>query len=203
MPLSDGEIHVTTNRPRLDPALEQGYSALQKGELTDAKSAYETVLKNDPNNIDALNGLALSHLRSGHLDKAHPLLQRSLEIDPRNGFTLAALAGLKSHDDSEQTESRLKTAVADQPEAPYVYFSLGNFYARQHRWGDAQHSYFQAMARDPENPDYLFNLAVSLDRLQQTKLARQYYGQALLAAEKQPAAFSTRAATERLRDLPQ
>jgi Tfp pilus assembly protein PilF len=38
-----------------------------------------------------------------------------------------------------------------------------------------------AYARDPDNADYLFNVAVSLDHLRQNKLAAQYYRMALNA----------------------
>jgi Tfp pilus assembly protein PilF len=200
-PPADGPIRITTSKQRLDPALEKGYDAFQQGDLAAAKGAYETALHNDPNNIDALNGLAMTYLRGNRNDLAEPLFQRALEIDPRNSLAQASLSGLRAPADPVQMESRLKIALADQPDAPHLYFSLGNLYARQNRWSDAQQAYFRAMSGDPENPDYLFNLAVSLDRLHQAKLARQYYEQALSAGERRPAGFDRTLAGERLRKL--
>ena len=200
-PPTDGPIRITTSKQRLDPALEKGYDAFQRGDLPGARGAYETALRNDPNNIDALNGLAMTYLRGSRGDLAEPLFQRVVEIDPRNSLAQASLSGLRDPADPVQMESRLKVALADQPDAPHLYFSLGNLYARQNRWSDAQQAYFRAMSGDPENPDYLFNLAISLDRLHQVKLARQYYEQALNASERRPAGFDRTLAGERLRKL--
>ena len=200
-PPPDSPIRVTTSRLRLDPSLERGYDAFQKGDLAAAKAAYEAALRNDPNSLDGLNGLAMTQLRSGRADLAEPLFQRALEIDPRNGLAQASLASIRDTAEPVQMESRLKTALADQPEAPHLHFALGNLYAKQSRWADAQQAYFRAMSGDPENPDYLFNLAVSLDRLHQIKLARQYYDQALAASTKRPAGFDRAPVEERLKKL--
>jgi hypothetical protein len=49
-----------------------------------------------------------------------------------------------------------------------------------------------------DNPDYHFNLAVSLDALGQTAPAAQYYRAALTAAEVLPHAFDKAVAGQRL-----
>ena len=55
---------------------------------------------------------------------------------------------------------------------------LGNVYAEQSQWSQAQQSYFQAHHLEPGNPDYAYNLAVGLDHLRQAKLALNYYRRA-------------------------
>ncbi|MGB5011473.1 MAG: tetratricopeptide repeat protein, partial [Candidatus Dechloromonas phosphoritropha] len=77
----------------------------------------------------------------------------------------------------------------------------GNLYSRQNRWSEAQQVYFNAVAADPDNPDYLFNLAVSLDHLRQPKLAAQHYRLALDAAQRRPAAFDSDRVQLRLAEL--
>jgi tetratricopeptide (TPR) repeat protein len=65
---------------------------------------------------------------------------------------------------------------------------LGNLYASEKRWPDAQQQYFRALTLEPENPDHAFNLAVSLEHLDQPKLALDYYRKAQsLAAQRKPA----------------
>jgi uncharacterized protein HemY len=91
--------------------------------------------------------------------------------------------------------------IASQPDQPFLHFALGNVYAGQSRWPEAQRAYFKAYSGDPENPDYLFNLAVSLDQLHQGKLAMQYYNQAMAAASQRPAGFDKGQAANRLREL--
>jgi len=200
-PTNDDSIRITTSRLRHNTVLEIAYEAFQRGDLSLAKSAYENALRNDSNSVDALNGLAMTLLRSNSNDSAVPLFQRVLEIDPRNSIAQAFLANLQLASNPTQMESQLKTALADQPESHHLYFTLGNLYAHKDRWADAQHAYFMAMSGDPGNPDYLFNLAISLDRMHQTKLAYQYYDQALNAAEHRSASFDRTLASERILKL--
>ncbi len=88
--------------------------------------------------------------------------------------------------------------LARHPNAGAVLFSLGNLYALEQRWADAQQAYFRAYGNAPANPDYAMNLAVSLDRLGQVRLALEYYRRALMLAETAPANFNAAAVRERI-----
>ncbi|MES2564226.1 MAG: hypothetical protein V4637_16090, partial [Pseudomonadota bacterium] len=57
----------------------------------------------------------------------------------------------------------------------FLHFVLGNVYADQSLWSQAQLSYFQAHHLEPENPDYTYNLAIGLDHLRQSKAALNFY----------------------------
>ena len=65
------------------------------------------------------------------------------------------------------------------------------------RRAEAQQEYFKAYAGDPENADFAYNLAVSLDHLRQRRLARDYYVRAAALADKRGAGFDP--ASARLR----
>ena len=52
-----------------------------------------------------------------------------------------------------------------------------------------------------DNPDILYNLAISLEHLHQNKLAAQYYGLAIAAAQNRPAGFDRTQATARQQSL--
>ena len=92
-------------------------------------------------------------------------------------------------------------AVQNDPDTSELHFALGNLYARQNRWPEAQQVYFNAVAAEGDNPDYLFNLAVSLDHLRQPRLAGQHYRLALEAAGRRPAAFDRAGVEKRLAEL--
>lgn len=177
------------------------YEALQSGNLAGARAAYERSLRTDPRNVDALHGRAAVALREGRIEDAEADFLRILENDPRNAEANAALVGLRGSGDPVATESRIKSLLAQQPNASALHFALGNLYARQHRWNEAQQAYFGALTTDGDNPDYLFNLAVSLDQLHQPRLAADYYGRALKAADGRLAAFDRSLAARRLSEL--
>ena len=77
--------------------------------------------------------------------------------------------------DPVAAESRVKVMLADNPGAHVLNFTLGNQFAQQGRWAEAQQEYFKAFTAEPDNPDFAYNLAVSLDHLRQPKLALEYY----------------------------
>jgi tetratricopeptide (TPR) repeat protein len=194
-------IRITTSRPTLNPTLAEAYDAFQAGNLPKARADYERVLQTDPRNADALHGAAAVALREGRGTEAQTYYLRLLDADPRDAVAQAGLVGLNAQGDPVSSETRLKTLLASQPDAPALHFALGNLLARQGRWNEAQQAFFNAVTADGDNPDYLFNLAVSLDQLHQTKPAAQYYRQALTAAAARPAAFDQARVAGRLRDL--
>lgn len=195
-------IRLTRTRPEADPALSRGHARLQGGELDSARRDYEQVLQHDNNNTDALLALAAIAQRQGRTGDAEALRQRAWVANPSDPATQAAVLGGSASDMAPQnTESRLKTLLSAQPESAALNFALGNLYARQNRWPEAQQVYFNAVAADGDNPDYLFNLAVSLDHLRQSRLAGEHYRMALEAAARRPAAFDRARVEKRLGEL--
>jgi len=196
---------IAINAPTLavDPLVEQAYQAFQRNDLAAARDGYQRALAREPTNRDALLGLAAIDVRSGQLNSAEARYLRLLEFDPRDSHAMASLISLRGQLDPVASESRLKNLIAIQPEAALLHFSLGNQYAQQSRWTEAQAAYFKAHSVDPENADYAFNLAVSLDQLHQGKLALEFYQRALALTEKRAASFNPAQARLRVQELSQ
>ena len=190
--------------PRVDPRLEQGYTAYHGGDFAAARAAYLDTLKDEPANRDALLGMAAVEVRAGRIEAADGYYRRLLRADPRDADAQAGMLALRGDQvDPVQAESRLKTLLAAEPGAHVLNFSLGNQYAQQGRWAEAQQSYFKAFSADPENPDYGYNLAVSLDQLRQPRLALDYYRRALALAQTRSASFDQALARNRVQALSQ
>ena len=194
------QVLRTAPAPQIAPGVQQAYQALNGGQLGTARQQYEAVLQQDPANRDALLGLAAVALRENQGAQAASLYVRLLEINPDDGEALAGLIGLRQGD-VVQSEAKLKAILARAPDSGPVLFALGNVYAKQRRWNEAQQQFFRAYNAVPGNPDYAFNLAVGLDRLNQPKLAATYYQRALALAQTAPAAFDRAVVQARLREL--
>ena len=182
----------------INPLLVEAYQALNAGDLESSQRLYDQLLRSEPNNIDALLGLAAitTQQADGALASKHYL--RMLELDPRNALAQAGLIGMLGRADPLAAETRLKQLIERDPSA-YLYFTLGNVYADQDRWPDAQQAYFQAHHLQPGNPDYAYNLAVGLEHVGQAKLALNFYRSALqLATAAGRANFSTATVQERI-----
>ena len=157
--------------------LNRAYDAYQQGQINEAQRLYTQAAARE-RSVDALLGLAVIAGARNRDDDAARLYREVLERDPRNATAQAALLDLLGNTDRQATESRLKTLIEREPSAN-LYQTLGNLYAEQNRWGDAQAAYFEAYRAAPGNADYAFNLAVSLDRLHQPEAALPYYEKAL------------------------
>jgi tetratricopeptide (TPR) repeat protein len=200
----DDDRPLTVNRggPQIHPQVSAGYAAFQAGDLARARSDYQEALRDEPANRDALLGLAAVEMRAQRYDLADGYYRRVLQADPRDPNAQAGMLALRSEQlDPVQVESRVKTLIAADRDATVLYFTLGNQYAKQGRWAEAQQAYFKAFASDPDNPDFAFNVAVSLDQLHQPKLALEYYRRALALAEKRVANFSPEGARLRVQQL--
>jgi tetratricopeptide (TPR) repeat protein len=198
----DRALSVNRGGPQIHPQVAAGYAAYQAGELQKARAEYLQVLREEPANRDALLGLGAVEMRAQRYDQSDAYYQRVLQIDPRDPHAQAGLLALRSQQlDPVQVESRVKSMLAASREANVLYFTLGNQYAQQGRWAEAQQAYFKAFAADPDNPDFAFNLAVSLDQLRQTALALEYYRRALALSEKRSASFAIETARTRAQQL--
>jgi tetratricopeptide (TPR) repeat protein len=195
-------VSVTRSGSQIHPQVNAGYAAYQAGDLAKARSEYQQVLREEPGNRDALLGLAAIEMRAQRYDLSYGYYQRIIQSDPRDPYAQAGLLALRSEQlDPVLVESRVKSLLAADREANVLYFTLGNQYAQQGRWAEAQQAYFKAFATDPENADYAYNVAVSLDQLRQPKLALEYYRRALALAEKRSASFPAEAARTRVQQL--
>jgi tetratricopeptide (TPR) repeat protein len=175
-------LQLNKDQPKPASLLDRAYDNLQAGRFEEAQQDYENVLRADNKNIDALLGMATLAAQRGQSERAQGFYMLALEVDPKDATAQAGLINSRARTNPALSESRLKTSLAAQPESPALHFALGNLYASQSRWSEAQQAYFKAYSVDAANADYLFNLAVSLDHLHQNKLSAQYYQMALNAA---------------------
>ena len=194
-------VSATNAQPRLNPQLSQAYALLQAGKTEEAQALYTKVSQSEPLNIDALLGLAYIATQENRSDEASKLYLRIIELNPRHALAQAALIALIGRADPAASESRLKQLISREPSA-FLHFVLGNLYAEQSQWSQAQQAYFQAHHLDPGNADYAYNLAIGLDHLRQTKLALNYYRRAeQLASSQARPNFDVSNSRERIRIL--
>ncbi len=208
---ADGSISFSRAQPRsgTDPILQDAYSAYQRDDLSRAQELYQQVLIESPLQRDALLGLAAIATRNNETSLAMELYSRLLARDPSDGVARAGLLGIRPLGGPETQERELRRLQEEHPEVAPVAYALGNFYAVQNRWNEAQRFYFNALqlaktdalSGVPVNPDYAFNLAVSLERLNQSAAAETYYREAIAFAEDFPAGFDVSVARSRLRSL--
>ncbi len=196
------EITSSRPAPQVHPNITSGYAAYLAGDLASARTEYQHALREEPANRDALLGLAALDVRAGRFEHAEAGYLRLLQSDPRDSHALAALIALRAgRTDPVAAESRVKSVLADNPGSHVLNFTLGNQLAQQGRWAEAQQEYFRAYTAEPDNADFAYNLAVSLDQLRQPKLALDYYQRAIALAKARGARFDLPGAETRAAQL--
>ena len=182
----------------IDPLLSNAYLAYRNGKFDQAQQQYQEALNLDSSNTDALLGLAVIAQRRGMDSMAAHYYAKVMALDPRNAVANAGMSALTTDDNRE---SRLKTLLNEQQDSASLHFALGNYYASQARWGEAQQAYFDAYKLEPDNAELAFNLAASLDHLGQKQSAAQYYQRALQLDAGNHAGFDHAKISQRIEEL--
>lgn len=186
----------------VDPTLLAAYQAYSGGDDAVAQQKYRQVLQRDVRNVDALLGMAAIAQRQGRGADAAGWYQKVLEIEPRNSVAQSGMVASQTNADMVGTESRIKNMLVQQPEAASLHAALGNLYAEQNQWAQAQEAYFNASRFAPNSADYAFNLAISMEHLGKPGLALTQYQRALELLNSSGAASPDRAQVEdRIRAL--
>ncbi|PHV02671.1 hypothetical protein CSQ88_05470 [Iodobacter sp. BJB302] len=167
-------FETQNNEAAVPLPLAMAYRSFQQGDYRAAEEGYRRMLQQDARNRDALLGMAALAMKRGAGAEAAQFYRQILSLYPRDEVAQSALYSLTPA--NESSEAGLRQLSAQQADAA---FALANLYAGQNRWSEAQGAYFQALSLDAGNADYAFNLAISLEHLQENKSAARYYRQAL------------------------
>lgn len=173
------EVSKNNSGPRVSPELMAAYRAFNAGDDSEAQELYRKVLRTDLRNVDALLGMAAIAQRQGRLQDAMGWYGKVLEVEPRNPIAQAAMVNAVGQADPVTSESRIKNLLVQQPNSANLHAALGSLYTERGQWTAAQQSYFEAHRLEPGNPEYAFNLAISLDQLGKPLLALDYYKKTL------------------------
>lgn len=206
--IAEAEPEVTSIRVIRTQAIEKeddqvsaAYRAYQAGDLAVARTRYTEVLQAHPDNRDALLGLAACAVKTGDDEAATALYSRLVRVNPQDTLSRAALIGLQRKQGDRQEEAAIREFLVDQPDNPFLYFTLGKLQASQLRWPEAKQAFLEAHRIDSANPVYVLNLAISLDRMGQGKAARDYYLSAVELAERNAAGLDMGPVIKRINSL--
>ncbi len=159
--------------------VNEAFKAFNAGQYDTARSLYLDAIRLQPDSRDAHLGLGAIAIKNNDPAAAYSHYAVLLKLNPDDALALSAIQSLYQSPDPVRDESAIKLLLQKEGDVPYLYFNLGNIYARQQRWPEAQQAFFDAYRLDTSNADYVLNLAISLDHLQQYPTAYDYYQTAL------------------------
>lgn len=106
--------------------LQEAIHAHKGGRLVEAEAAYRRILRDQPDNADALNFLGMLTCQTGNPLAAAELLRRSVEADASNPHAWLNLGNvLLVNGDKETARSAFEKATQIAPDLPIAWFNLG------------------------------------------------------------------------------
>jgi len=194
-------VSLLSSKAKPSSQMESAYTAYQAGKLGDATRIYQEVLRADPTQRDAWLGLAVIAHASNQREPAMDSYKRVLRLEPQNATALAGLSSLITSAGEPQQESRLREMLARTPQEADLNNALGLVLSGERRWSEAQPLFFKAHSAAPHEPQFAYNLAVTLDHLRKSGLAAQYYETALGLAQGKVSGFDEASVRSRLTAL--
>jgi tetratricopeptide (TPR) repeat protein len=144
--------------------------------VEEAQRRTEQVLNLVPEDIEALNVLAVTELKLGKPESAEAHLEQALRKSPDSLRSSVMLAQTRlARKDQKGAEEALKAAVAQAPKLPEPSVFLGEFYLALGRTGDAEQQFRHALEIDPKHGPALIALGGMQVRAGQAAQADETY----------------------------
>jgi tetratricopeptide (TPR) repeat protein len=161
---------------------DAGLNALERGDLTSAKLAFQKALTASPGNVPALLNLALVEQRLQDYGEAERHLRQVLRNDPENATAWLVL-GIAAYDQNklEAAHAHLAQAVLYAPKNAQAHQFLGVVLGRKGWYSAGEEELRRAVELDPKFADAHYNLAVLyMERVPPAiELARRHYERSL------------------------
>lgn len=195
---------LTVQRTKtLSTLTNEGYVAYQTGNYGVSLSKYVQAYRQAPENKDALLGMAAVHTKLNQPKLAAVYYQKLKAL----GFDVKQEAQRNTRDDEMRSPNHrvdLNDALAQLKSTPNdarLNFSVANLFAKKRDWAQAQTYYFKAHQYNPSNPNYVFNLAVSLEHIGQPKAALTFYQKTRALMANTPSTINPMTVAKRLDEL--
>ncbi len=204
---SEPEVSLTVQQSLTVPAVDnsnqlvaQAYNEYQMQNYDQALKIYQRAVQYDPYSRDANLGIAASAQFLGDYKLAEQHFRHLLSLKPDDAAAFSGLLNLPSAKGGI-IELELQQHARQQGGPAALFAILGNYFARNIRWSEAESAYSTALQGDDSNADYLYNYAVVLDNLARHRESIHYYSRALEAAANLPFSFDRESAEKRLESL--
>lgn len=136
------------------PAVYNGFGdlAIGRNQGAAARRAFDAALKIDPNNVDALSGIAALAAAAGTLKEARSLVDNRLAAAPNHAglLYLSAKIAIVSKEQAA-AEKLLRRVIEVDPSNMQAFTLLGQVLVAEHRIADAKQEFTTIVARQPKS----------------------------------------------------
>lgn len=168
----------------IEQTLKEANYYYYAGNYKEALRRYDDILKQDPNQIDALVNKGMVHYRLGEYEKARVCFSQALNLEPGN-FDASIYKAMLFYKTGKIEEAKryYKKAIGLKIDENNIDALVNKGIAYEHLGDQSEaKSYFQKVIEseiDPQSGDGLVNKGIAFDKLGKYEDARDYYTRAL------------------------
>lgn len=155
--------------------LNEGYRALIVGQTSAAISIYRAILKVENENKNALFGLATAYHRNHQVIQARETYTRILTLDPNHKDALNNFLVLVAEESPENALYELQRLERINPEFSPIPAQIAMVYLKTGDADKAERYLKRALSLSPDNVVYKYNLAITLDQMDEVEQAIIFY----------------------------
>ncbi len=143
--------------------LKKAQAFLDQGDLSQARDAYQAILKKAPKNPDIALALAVINRKLGNFTETENIAKNTIKTAPNNAYAYHVLASaqqcMSQYDNA--VENYNKALTLDQ-KAPETHYFLGNLYREINSLEKSAHHFREALTLNPNYFEAMNNLGAVL-----------------------------------------
>ena len=175
----------------VEDKLQQAISLYQAGQLLQAEQICQQILRDYPQDAEALHMLGVIAYQVGESKIATGLISQAIEIDSNQYVFFNSLgAALQKQGSLEESIQAYQQAIQIQPNHPEAYNNLGIVLKEQGRLEESIQAYQQVIQIQPNHPEAYNNLGVVLKDQGRLEESIQAYQQAIRVQPDYAEAYS-------------
>jgi tetratricopeptide (TPR) repeat protein len=154
------QLAVEANPSSVPARLNESAMAVRRRDLKAARQLIEEVLRDHPDNPEALFGRAMFLRAEGHPDDAVAVLRRVGELAPDHSSCFSILGDvLMGQKRDQEAIAAYRQALRVVPSSPADHATLGLLLARTGQVEESVRQYRRALGLRPHHPEWLADLA--------------------------------------------
>lgn len=162
--------------------LEKAYKALLLGQVSAATNLYKDVLEKEPDNKEAMFGLATSYHKNSQFEQARAIYTKLLSKEPDNKEALNNFLVLVAEEAPEDALIELEKLERINSDFSPIPAQIAMINLKLGETEKAARYLRRAILLSPDNVSYKYNLAITYDKLGKQDQAVQLYHQVIESA---------------------
>ena len=135
----------------IDVQVAVGALALRQGDMALARATFQEALKRDPQQLEALAGLAQIDVADKKYSEAQARVAAAAKGSPANAGLLLIAGQIAAREGKfEEAERQLRAAIAVAPDVMGAYGTLAQIYVRQNKLEEARREYEVIASKQPD-----------------------------------------------------